>query len=376
MTYDVAVIGVGSMGASTCLALAKRGVKVVGLEQFELGHRNGSAHGLARLFRMSYFEHNDYVPLLKTSYDLWKEWGELSGEELLILNGLILFGPQDSEIQQGVRSSAKEHELKIEDIDLTSANKRFPEFKINQGMHGIYDSRAGYLLVDRAVKQMTKLAIQNGAEIKERTKLVSWKKQGAEFHVATDEETITAKKIIFTAGAWTQGLLNDLGMELKIYRNWLYWFGLKDKGAYPNPDFPCYAFETPEGFFYGIPDVDNRGIRVALHLPGEPMARPSELNDQECGEDMPLVEDFVAKHMKGVDPIPCETAPCIYTMSRDQHFIIDKHPGIEGVALAGGFSGHGFKFAPAVGEILADYVLEGKTEHPAGFLGLKNRISI
>ncbi|MCB0416122.1 MAG: N-methyl-L-tryptophan oxidase [Bdellovibrionales bacterium] len=372
-SYDVIVLGVGGMGSATCYALAKRGVRVLGLEQFRIGHDRGSSHGQTRMIRRAYFEHPDYVPLLNRAYELWDELEQTSGRRLFQRVGLVIYGASESAILSGVRKSAEQHQIPIEILNPQQAAAFHPGF-CPAGDHGaIFEPAAGFLHVEESVVQMCALAVRLGAQILEGEAIESWKAVGSGVEVTTAKKTFYAQKLIITAGAWAKDLLAELSLPLVVHRNLLHWFAAPDiydcaKGT------PCFAFDTPQGFIYGFPKIDPSGIKIANHVPGRRISDPGEFNSsvvKEEGEDPSQLEPLrrcLATALPLVGPTASRQMACMYTMSPDENFILGIHPTHPQVAFVAGLSGHGFKFAPVVGEALADLASQGHTELPIEFL--------
>lgn len=365
-TFDAIVLGVGGMGSAACWALARRGVKVLGIEQHTLGHALGSSHGDSRLIRQAYFEHPDYVPLLKSAYGLWEEIEAESGEKLFTKNGLVLFGPPDCMTVSGARESARLHGIPIELAD----PRDFPAFSASPGDVALYEPGAGWLAVEACVRTMAGLARKRGAEIREHARVESWREVGGGVEVKAAGETFTAKRLVVTAGAWSAEQLPGMRRKIDVRRVPVAWFNAK--GQVPE-DLPCFGFEGPAGFFYGFPPHGPRGIKVGFHTPGSPVADPALLDRALHPADAAPLEAFVRRHLPFADPLVAAHSVCMYAMSPDEHFIIDRSGAA--VTYAAGFSGHGFKFASVIGDLLADLALDGATRHPAGFLKYRWRDS-
>lgn len=361
--FDVAILGLGGMGSAAAFALARRGARVVGLEQFDLAHDRGSSHGETRLIRKAYFEHPDYVPLLHRSYALWDELGELAGAPLLHRTGLVLCGGPESELVAGAGLAAERHALALE----PQTPGRFrPLLEDRPDERLLLEPEGGYIEVDRAVRAFQELARRDGATLLGGAPVTRWTSEGALVRLSRPRGDVVARRLVLAAGAWSGRWLAELGVPIVAHRNLLFWFAAGPEWR----DAPCFAFDLPGGFFYGFPRVSERGLKVARHLPGEIVADPSEVDRALRPADVAPVARFVAERLSGVDPVPREHAVCLYEMSADGHFVITLDPRDPRVAIAAGFSGHGFKFAPVVGEALADLALEGRTDLPIGFLGL------
>lgn len=364
MTYDAIVLGLGGMGSAASSALARRGRRVLGLEQFSLGHDLGSSHGHTRIIRQAYYEHPDYVPLVRRAYDLWRELEERAGMSLFHIHPCLSLGPPESELLTGVQASAKLHGLDIEDLDVAEVRKRYPQFQIDDSFAGVLERGAGYLLVDDCVRAMQEDARRHGAELHEWEEVLSWNADDNGVTVKTTVGEYRAERLIVTAGPWAGKLLADIGVPLTVMRQTAFWFG--GGAAFGTERFPTFIAETDSGHFYGIPAVAGQGVKIARHYgaPELPDARNIQREVQEADEDP--VRDFIRKHIPSAKAPNSRSSVCIYTLTPDRHFVIDRHPLHPNVAFAAGFSGHGFKFAPTVGEILADLAMEGKTKLPIG----------
>ncbi len=376
MDFDVIVLGMGVMGSAACHSLARRGVKVLGIEQFTLGHALGSSHGATRLIRKAYFEDERYVPLAKRSYQLWDQLGRHCDSPLLHRVGLLMIGEEKKGALHGAVKTAKKHRIEVEELDLAELAKRYPQLKVPEGYMGLWEPGAGYVEVERSVLELTRLAKKAGAEIHERERVEKWSATGKSVSVVTPHATYKARRLVVAAGPWTHSILGNVGPNLEIRRVPQFW--LKAPPDYDESHgFPCYAFDLPEGFFYGVPRKGKRLLKIAqYHLRHHNVVRdPYSLNREIMPKDFEDVSKVVRDHLSHVKPILKEASICMYTMTEDSKFIIDHHPRHRHVVFAAGFSGHGFKFAPAVGECLAELSLLGTTLPAARFLRLPRRKS-
>lgn len=367
--YDVIVLGTGGVGSAAAFHLARRGARVLGLDRFAAGHDRGSSHGQTRIIRQAYFEHPDYVPLLKRAYPLWAELEELSGEKLYHEVGLIEIGPPDGIVVRGVLESARKHGLDVESIRPTDASERFPGFAIPDGYAAVYERRAGYLLVERCVMAHLAAALRHGASLKTNLSVKEWRIDGTDVIVETsDGQSFRAGRLVITTGAWAQDFLAGLGIELRVLRKHLHWYA-SDQGPYrPIDGCPAFFYELPEGMYYGFPAVDARGVKVGEHNGGSAVTDPLHVDRGVEPDERARVESFLAGHMPRVSRHATDHTVCLYTMSADEHFIVDRHPQHQQVVFAAGLSGHGFKFTGVLGQALADLTLEGKTTLPIDFL--------
>ena len=368
-SFDCIVIGVGGMGSAACYELARRGVRVLGLEQFSVGHDRGSSHGETRIIRKAYFEHPDYVPLLHTAYRLWAELEEATEQKLYTRTGLLMAGPEDCETIVGVRRAAREHSLAIESLTPSEARRRFPTVAIPDDTAVLFEPDAGLLAVEHCVRVAAAAAIAHGATIRCGIAVRSWRTDAKGVTVETTDGAFHAAKLVITAGAWSAALLGDLGVPLRVLRKVQLWLGTIDPRNRLEAGFPVFCFESG-GFFYGFPSLDGASMKIAEHSGEEVVESPSMLNRAFARADAERVQSFAQRHLLGVTTEVQRHATCMYTMSPDGHFIIDRDPRHEHVTFAAGFSGHGFKFASLVGSVLADVAMDGRTSEPIGFLGL------
>lgn len=367
--YDAIVIGLGAMGAAACDQLAARGCRVLGIEQFLPAHDRGSSHGETRIIRKAYFEHADYVPLLHRAYAMWDELSADASRTLFERVGLLLMGVPKGEVIVGVQRAAREHHLAIEEMPPAEVAWRFPGFRPDPSMVALFEPDAGFLHVEACIRAMLDRAKQRGAELKFETAVTSWAADGTGVRVMASRETYFADRLVVTAGPWAGKLLTLLARPLEVLRKVQLWFPAS--GGYRVADrSPVFCVDTGPQFFYGAPVVAGDMMKVAEHSGREVVSDPGMVDRSLRAEDVSHVVDFVRRVLPGLTPVPARHAVCLYTMTLDGHFVIDRHPEFPQVALAAGFSGHGFKFAPIVGSILADLTLSGRTAEPAGFLKL------
>lgn len=370
-TFDVIVVGVGAMGSSACYHLARRGVRVLGLEQFDIPHALGSSHGASRMIRMAYYEHPDYVPLLRRAYELWDELEQVSGQKLLYRTGGLYMGPLEGEIVGGAIRSARAHGLAHEVLDREEIRRRFPQFQIPEQWVGLMEAEAGFLVPERVISAYAQAALRAAAELRGREAVIDWSAGSQGVTVRTSRAEYRAAHLAFCGGPWTAKLLRDLRLQLSVTRQVLGWVWPKDPGAFALGRLPVWAIDHLDGTInYGFPMInDVPGFKLAHHAPG-PVTDP----DRVARDVQPGDEDTFRPLLRTM--IPSADGPllsmkvCLYTNTPDGHFILDRHPAHDNVTIACGFSGHGFKFASVIGEILADLTLKGSSELPARFLGL------
>ncbi len=370
MTYDAIVLGTGGVGSAALFHLAKAGLRVLGLDRFPPGHDRGSSHGESRVIRRSYFEHSNYVPLLNTAYQLWDELSELAGQSLLHRTGVLYFGDPNGVVVKGVLESARQHQLSVEQLSTAEAAKRFPMFVAPEGAAAIFEPDAGYLLVEECVKAHLRCAADHGAEHHFGETILKWSASDRSVQVETDRGTYVASKLVVAAGSWTGDLLRDLQLPLRIVRKHLHWHAINDDRYRASEGCPCYFIESQGGYFYGCPAIGRNGLKVAEHSGGTEIPDPlSDPNDPEPG-DSARIRTFLSQHLPGISHQRLRHQRCFYTMTPDEHFMLDRHPQHSSVLLAAGLSGHGFKFTSALGKILADLVADKEPANDVNFLRL------
>ncbi|MBA3833066.1 MAG: N-methyl-L-tryptophan oxidase [Chthoniobacterales bacterium] len=366
MNYDVAVVGLGGMGSAILAHCAARGAKAIGLEQFGPAHEMGSSSGGSRMIRKAYFEDPAYVPLLLRAYDLWRELERISGEELLTITGLLMVGQEDAPIVAGARRAAREHQLAIEVLEQRQILARYPLLQLLPNEIGVFEPDGGVLLPERAIAAHLGVATNAGAHVRFGTAVEHWEAKGEGFEVYLEAESrISAQALILAMGPWFK---DALGISLRIQRNVQAWFA-PASAAYTAARFPPFLIER-ENFpapLYGFPDF-GEGVKAAFHAHGEITDAQHLEREIDHARDIEPIVAAMAQWMPGAAGTLRAAKACPYTLTPDGHFVIDRHPAHARVVLCGGFSGHGFKFAPVVGEIAADLALEGGSRHRIDFL--------
>jgi sarcosine oxidase len=368
--YDAIVLGVGGVGSAALLHLARRGVRVLGIDRFAPGHDRGSSHGKTRLIRRAYFEHPDYVPLVQRSFALWHELEQLAGETLYHQVGVLQVGPPSGEVLVGVRASARLHDLPIEELSARDVAARFPGFRVPNDCEAIFETGAGYLFVERCVVAHAEQATRLGAELHAGEAIRGWRAAGAVVVVETDRASYRADRLVIAAGAWAGQLLGELGIPLEVRRKPLYWWQTRGDAYRADRGCPGFLYDLPHGCFYGFPQIDSSGVKVAEHTGGAVVHDPLAVDRAIDPAEQQRVATFVNDYLSEATTQCTDHVVCMYTMTPDAHFVVDRHPEYPQVVFAAGLSGHGFKFTCVLGEVLSQLALDGHTDLPIEFLSV------
>lgn len=372
MRYDVAVVGLGAMGSATLAECARLGVSAIGLEQFERGHQLGSSSGKTRLIRKAYFEDPAYVPLILRAYDMWRDLERRTGEELLRITGLLMVGDETSEIIQGAQRAAREHELPIEVLDVHELRARYPLLRVLDDEIGVFESDAGVLNPERGIEAQLQIAEKAGAEMRFGVAMKSWQPAENRFVIqCADRTVIECRRMVLSLGAWFKEILEGFGLTVRVQRNIQAWFTPQTAelavGRFPPFMIDRSEFPAP---LYGFPDFGD-GFKSAFHAHGELTDATHFEREIDLKRDIEPISRALEQWMPQAVGGLISARACPYTLTPDAHFVVDHHPGQPGIILCGGFSGHGFKFAPVIGEICRDLAFKGKTSHDVDFLSLK-----
>lgn len=361
--YDLIIVGLGAMGSAAAFHASRAGAKVLGLEQFDIPHARGSSHGHSRMIRLAYFEHPDYVPLLRRSYELWDQLQREFGQQLLHKTGGHYFGPPTGHVVPGILRAAREH-------DLPAVEGRRPGiFQVPDTFVSVYEPDAGFLLPEKCIAAHALLALGSGAELRAHEPVLAWSAGDDSVSVTTHRGTYRCRQILFTGGAWTDKIVRDLGIPLAVTRQALGWLWPRQPEQYQLGNFGVWGVEEDDGSLsYGFPMMpDNPGLKVARHGPSTP-ADPDTVDRNPTPADEAEIRRVAARLTGAADGPLLAIRICLYTNSPDGHFILGRHPRHANVTLACGFSGHGFKFASVIGELMSDLALTGRPRLPIEFL--------
>jgi sarcosine oxidase len=361
--FDVVVVGLGAVGGAALHQLARRGVKVAGIERFVPGHDRGSSHGESRIIRLGYFEHPSYVPLLRRTYALWRELEAASATKLLHLTGIAEIGPPGGTVVSGTLAASRMHGLPHEMMDAAETMRRFPAFKIPSDYVGVFQPDGGFIAIEPAISVMLSQAQAAGAEIRTSVEVLSIAQHGGGVRIETTQGDIDARNVIVAAGPWIKQLLPDLPAPLRVTRQVMAWFQPLDPAPFVNGRFPVFLLESRHGVHYGFPPFVNGAVKIAKHYHRDELADPDGVDRTVSSSDEALIRPAIEEHIPAANGPIAAAQTCLYTMTPDHDFLIDRLPGARNIIVASPCSGHGFKFAPVVGEILADLTLSGGTRH-------------
>lgn len=362
-SYDVIVIGVGAMGSATCYELAKRGKRVLGLERFDIPHSRGSSHGYTRIIRLAYFEHPSYVSLLHRSYELWREVEKEANEQLLYITGSIDASAADEWVFKGALQSAQQYNLEHEVLEAPDLKKRFPGYNLPDDIVSLYQPEGGFLQPERSVVAFANLAMAHGADIRGRERVLDFETTNAGMRLRTDKGIYEATTLVVSAGAWLGEMLPFLKNVVVPERQVLGWLRPFAPQNFQLSNFPVFNLQVPEGRYYGFPIFAVPGFKFGRYRHFEETGDPDRLLSEPTRRDEDMLREFAARYFPDGAGATMSLVACMFTNTPDGHFVIDCHPELPQVFVASPCSGHGFKFASVVGEIMADLATQGTTRH-------------
>ena len=369
-SYDVIVVGIGGMGSATVYELANRGLRVLGLEQFDIPHDQGSSHGVNRVIRLSYYEDPSYVPLMRRAYERWRDLETASGEKLLYITGSVAAGREDQEVFSGSLRSCLEHVLPHDVMTSAELTSRFPGFRLPSDWMALLQPAGGFLVSERCIVNYVFRALELGAEVRARERVLGWDLSGDAVQVETSRGKYEAGALVITAGAWTEMLAPSLAHLAVPERQVLGWFQPLRPERFTLDSFPVTTLAGDEGPYYALPVFGIPGFKIGRYNHLEENSSADDL-DRVCrDEDEEILRLGVARYFPDANGPTLSMKVCMFTNTPDEHFIIDAVPGAPNVFIAAGFSGHGFKFCSVIGEIMADLATMGETRHDISLLRL------
>ena len=366
--FDAIVIGIGAMGSATLYQLAKRGWNTLGIERFETPHEMGSSHGLTRIIRLAYYEDPSYVPLLRHAYQLWDELERESGEKLFFQTGSIDMGPEDSDVFAGSLQSCIEHDLPHDVMSSRQLSERFPGYQMPGETMAVFQPQGGLLMPEGCISAYADLAVQRGATLHTGEQVLGWQILGdGRIEVECDRGTYTSDKLVICAGAWAYKLIPMLADIAVPERQVLIWLRTKKPGLYTPERFPVWNAMVEEGRYYGFPEFNPDGTTPGMKFGRwhhrDEICDPDSVDRDTHPEDEQLLRSFAERYFPDGAGETLRMSTCMFTNTRDEHFILDTLANAPQVSIAAGFSGHGFKLASVIGEIMADLAQHGSTCH-------------
>jgi sarcosine oxidase len=361
---DVIVAGLGAMGSATAAHLAMRGARVLGLERWQPGHANGSSHGDSRIIREMYFEHPKYVPLVQRALVLWRELERATARRVLTETGGLMAGPRDGFLVSGTIRSAVEHGLPHEVLDAAAVRERFPAFQPSDDVVAVFDPHAGHLDPDAGNAAHHQRAREHGAELRFDEGIVSWTATNDGVRVTTTRGTYEAGQLCLAVGAYLAPFVPELGLSLTVERQVLFWMDPDPGDAMWNaPACPIWAYEYgPDSMCYGFPRLP-RGVKASVMHKGETPSRAEDTRRTVRADEVDALRAAAGSLLPGLRTAPVrESATCLFTNTTDLDFVVDMHPAHANVLVSSACSGHGYKFASALGEAQAQWLLDGRSQ--------------
>jgi len=366
-SHDVIVIGLGGMGSAAAYRIAQRGLRVLGIDRHAPAHNQGSSHGGSRITRQAYFEDPAYVPLLLRAAELWPEVEAATGRRILHTTGGVMVGKSTSRTVAGSLASAQQWGLDHELLDSAQLRRRFPTLAPEDDDVALYEAKAGFVVPEASVAAHLQLAARAGAELHYEEPVLRWEATDSGVRVYTADNVYTAAQLVICPGAWAPELLADIGVPFAVERQIQYWFKpTGDVTRFRSGRHPIYVWEADDGRqFYGFPAPGDpaEDVKVAFFRGGKPCT-PQTIDRSVHPDEVTAMAEFAGQRIPDLPGTFLRAATCMYTNTPDEHFVIARHPHAEHTLIACGFSGHGFKFVPVVGEILADLAVDGETRHP------------
>ena len=348
MSFDIVIAGLGAVGSAAAYHLAGRGLRVLGLDRFHPPHALGSSHGGSRVIRETAFEHPRYVPLARRAYENWSRLERDSGEALLHVTGVLFVGSRESPLIAGTLASAREHGIPHDLLEAGDLAHRFPALQRLDDAVGMFEPRGGWLDPERCVAASLRLAAEGGVSLRFEEAIERWEPDGDGLLVTTARDRYQTRRLLLAAGPWMPELLGGAGGPLSVERQVQHWFTPASADA---ARLPIFIRQVPEGVFYALPPAGD-DIKVAVHHSGAATTPATVDRDVSAGE-IAQVRALLERYVPALGGEHRRAAVCLYTNSPDGHFVIDRHPAHPAVVVASPCSGFGFKFASAVGEILA-----------------------
>jgi sarcosine oxidase len=358
---DVIVVGVGGMGSAATSHLARQGLDVIGLERYDIPHSQGSSHGLTRIIRLPQYEGPAYVPLVRRAMELWQDLDRKADASLLHQVGSVDFSHPDCDLASDSERSCEVHDIPHEVLSGADLSRRFPGYEIPEEYRAVYQPDGGFLHAEQCTVAHVQAAHRHGATVRARESVEDWHATESGVRVTTDRGSYAADTMVVTAGAWTGQLLPAFSEYLEPERQVLGWF--QPQVPEFDPDgFPVFVGEVPEGHYYGFPVYNVPGFKLGKFNHRNETGTPAELKREPDREDERLLREFTESYFPEAAGPTMRLSTCMFTNTPDEDFIIDRHPNHHNVVVGAGFSGHGFKFASVVGEVLASIAVDDEPD--------------
>jgi sarcosine oxidase len=371
-SFDIAVIGLGAMGSASLYAAAKRGLRVLGLERYEPGHVRSSSFGESRLIRLAYFEDPSYVPLVREAYERWRDLEAVSGENILMITGAIEAGFPGAPLVVDSWRSSIEHNLRSERLTARQANARFPAFDLPDDWDVIFQRDAGALLPEKAIRVFVAGAKAHGATVRLNTRVIAVEPVNGKVQIVLEGgERIEVGSAVVSAGAWIGDLLPDVAADLRLTRQPVMWFQPLNPALVRADRMAAFLFQTRADLIYGLPDVCGTGVKAALHGSGGPLSSAEQDRSVVSGAEVEHLQGMLRRYVPAAAGTLVNSSVCIYTRAADGHFLVGLHPRAPQIVIASPCSGHGFKFASVMGEVLADLAIDRKTDRPISLFNVE-----
>jgi sarcosine oxidase len=361
VTHDVIVVGLGATGSAALYHLARRNIRAIGLERFEPGHERGSSHGRTRIIRHGYFEHPSYVPLVRRAATMWRDLERAAGRPLMTVTGIAEIGRPDSTLVAGTLAASREHNLPHDVVTAHELMRQYPAFRLPQDYVAVIQPDGGFVEAEAAIRAHLRLAAAAGAHIRTAERVVAIEQTGDHVRVRTDRSTHEASHVIVAAGAWTTALLPDVAVPLQVTRQVLLWVKPAQPELFRPGWFPVFMIESEHGIHYGFPLHDEGWLKIAKHHHAGEIVDPESVDRTVSTADEDTITGPLFRMLPGAAGPVMSAKTCLYTMAPDGDFVIGRVPGRERIVVASPCSGHGFKFAPVIGQALAELVLTGRT---------------
>ena len=361
-TSDVIIIGLGAMGSATSMFLSHNGIKVIGFDSYSPPHEFGSSLGHTRVIREAYHEGTTYVPIVQRAYEIWFEMNENSKVPIIETYGGLLIGRKTGDIENALKSANK-YDIPIKKMTTDEISQKFSVLNPPKEYIGLLESRGGAVFVENSINHMLNTALNNGSIHKYNERVVRWSKKSNYYLVETNLGNYKAEKLVFSSGAWITKLIPTLKLPIKIERQVLFWFSpRKNPDKFKSINLPNSGWDLDNGLsFYTMPNLENRGFKVAMHHNGE-FVDPDTLIRESNDSDLKMVRDFLEEYIPDGNGELIDSKVCMYTDTPDQDFLIDSHPDDENIIICSPCSGHGFKFTPAIGEICSSLIINNSTK--------------